>query len=86
MSNALRMSICIQEVEDVMKKLNDRKEICEIVVRALYSHASAEDRTNYYVCFQLNENVRNEEIKELGDKMIGLMHLLNNFFSTVAEP
>ena len=86
MSNALRMSICIQEVEDVMKKLNDRKEICEIVVRALYSHASAEDRTNYYECFQLNENVRNEEIKELGDKMIGLMHLLNNFFSTVAEP
>ena len=52
----------------------------------LYSHASAEDRTNYYECFQLNENVRNEEIKELGDKMIGLMHLLNNFFSTGAEP
>ena len=86
MSNALRMNICIQEVEDIIKGLNEKQNICKTVVRALYSHASAEDRANYYECFQLNENIRNAEIKKMGDKMIGLMHLLNNFFSAVPEP
>ena len=50
MSSALRMSICIQEVEDTIKGLNERKKNCETLVRALYtvySHASAEDRANY---------------------------------------
>ena len=47
MSSALRMSICIQEVEDTIKGLNERKEICGTLARALYSHASAEDRANY---------------------------------------
>ena len=63
-----------------------KKEICGTLARALYSHASAEDRANYYECFQLNENLRNAEIKNLFDKMIGLMHLLDKFFSTVPDP
>ena len=59
--------------------------MCETLVRALYSHASAEDKANYYECFQLNENIRNAEIKKFFDKMIGLMHLLNDYFSTIPE-
>ena len=38
------MSICIQEVEDTMKELNERNQIYGVLVRALSSHASAEDR------------------------------------------
>ena len=86
MSNALRMSICIPEVEDTMRKLNDRQNICKILVEALYSHANDEDRTTYYECFQLNENIRNAEIKKLGDKMIELMHLVDNYLYTLPEP
>ena len=63
MSRALRMRVCIQEVEDTMKKLNERNQICGVLVRAMSSHSSAEDRANYYECFQLNENIRNAEIK-----------------------
>ena len=44
MSRALRMSICIQEVEDTMKGLNERNQICGVLVRAWFSHSSAEDR------------------------------------------
>ena len=40
---------------------------------------------DYYECFQLNENIRNAEINFF-DKMIGLMHLLDDYFSTISEP
>ena len=63
MSRALRMRVCIQEVEDTMKELNERNQICGVLVRAMSSHSNAEDRANYYECFQLNENIRNAEMK-----------------------
>ena len=78
------MSNCTQEVEDTVKELNEKK-ICGVLVRALSSHASAEDRANYYECFQLNKNIRNAKMKNFFDKMIGLMHLLNDHFFTISE-
>ena len=62
MSRALRMRVCIQEVKDTMKGLNERNQICGVLVRAMSSHSSAEDRANYYKCFQINKNIRNAEI------------------------
>ena len=62
MSRALRMRVCIQEVEDTMKRLNKRNQICGVLDRAMSSHSSAENRANYYECFRLNENIRNAEI------------------------
>ena len=49
------MSICIQEVKDTMKELNERNLICMVLVRALSSHASAEDRANHQLFGKLDD-------------------------------
>ena len=48
------MRVCIQYVEDTMKGLNERKQICGVLVlRAITSHSNAEDRANYLIIYPL---------------------------------
>ena len=41
MSRALRMATCIEEVKDTVKKIDDQKQICEILVTAMSTMESA---------------------------------------------
>ena len=62
MSRALRMATCIEEVKDTVKKIDDQKQICEILVTAMSTMDSAAERAHYFDCFKENEKRRNAAI------------------------
>ena len=77
MSRALQLAVCIQEVEQFIKKIDDRNQICGLLVTAMSTMESADDRAHYYDCFNLNEDRRIAAIKELNEKTLGVLLTLN---------
>ena len=47
MSRALRLAVCIQEVEQSIKEIDDRNQICGLLVTAMSTMDSADDRAHY---------------------------------------
>ena len=78
MSRALQMAICIQEVEQSIKKIDDRNQIFEILVTAMSTMNSAADRAHYFDCFKENEDRRNAAIKDLHEKIHRVLHTLSH--------
>ena len=74
------MANCIQEVKDTMKEIEERNEICLVLARAMCSMSSTEDRVNYFECFKLNEDIRNDKLKDLHERMLGVLHTLQRYF------
>ena len=74
MSRILQMADCVEEVKDTVKKIYDRNQICEILVTAMSSMDSAADRAHYFDCFKENEDRRNAAIKDLHERLLGVLH------------
>ena len=53
MSRALRLAVCIQEVEESIKEVDDRNQICSLLVTAMFTMYSADDRAHNYDCLLL---------------------------------
>ena len=49
MSRTLQMATCKKEVKDTVKKIDDRKQICEILVTAMSTMDSVADRAHYFM-------------------------------------
>ena len=87
MSRALKLAVCIQEVEQSIKEIDDCNQICGLLVNAMSTINSADDIAHYYECFNLNEEKRNVAIKELNKKILGMLRTLNGFFiPCMSEP
>ena len=83
MSRILDMANCIQEVKDTMKEIEERNEICQVLARSMCSMCNIEDRFNYFECFRLNEDIRNHKLKDLHERMLGVLHTLQHHFVNV---
>ena len=56
---------CIAKLKEVMGKIESRKQICFTLVEAMSKMDCPVSRAEYFFCFNTNENLRNEKIKDV---------------------
>ena len=80
MSQTLQLATYIQVVKDTINEIDNRNQICGILVLAMSTMDSADERAHYFDCFKVNKDRRNAAIKFLHERTLRVLHTLNSFF------